>query len=427
MNRIETNRAQHTSAPEPSSTEPIVRVAVPLPRRNATDQEIARAYLYALGYSDADITALNQWLGTDYVRDGAEAFRKQGARARIQVSKSYPRGMIVLSPNKRDYDILRGFAESRGIGGAPAVPSGAIAAPQPRGGAQPSPGATHAEKPKGGEGLDSFCEGMIMGDFSDNPTWSKLAGQLVTGVIPVVGQVADARDTAAAVYDIYEGKQGGWVNLGLTLVAWVPLVGDAVKAGTRTTKQLCEEAAKEGAERLAQRLAEQEEKEATRAAKEAAAVAGEEPKGLFYKPTTEGTPRLAAGTGETDIYGNILYSTHGTAKEQIEVLHHEKVHAFLSPRLNVLREFRADVAWTAYKKSSFCQYLEEALAETYAQLRVNGIDGLGEGIVFPITHGYVKLSPVIHEGAIGVVTVGRTIYRVYVFTGQRMDQGGGEQ
>jgi hypothetical protein len=69
--------------------------------------------------------------------------------------------------------------------------------------------------------------------------------------------------------------------------------------------------------------------------------------------------------------------------------------------------------------------LEEALAETYAQLKVNGIKGLPAGIAFPVKNGYVKLwklgpvagtprLPLAAEAAIGTVVVGGYTYGVYV-------------
>lgn len=87
-----------------------------------------------------------------------------------------------------------------------------------------------------------------------------------------------------------------------------------------------------------------------------------------------------------------------------------------------LREFRAELRITAYKKSALLRYIEEALAESYAQLRVNGINGLPAGIRFPIANGYVTLRAVAKEAAIGTavgtVAAGGITYAVdVVFTG----------
>lgn len=135
-----------------------------------------------------------------------------------------------------------------------------------------------------------------------------------------------------------------------------------------------------------------------------------------YKPTTTGNPRLPPGEGWTNKYGDITYSTRGSPKDRALVLYHEQVHSFLSPKLQLFREFRTDLRMTGYQKSAFLQYLEEALAESYAQMRVNGIKGLPEGIRFPIANGYVTLRAVLTEAAvgagIGTITIGGIVYAV---------------
>ncbi len=145
-------------------------------------------------------------------------------------------------------------------------------------------------------------------------------------------------------------------------------------------------------------------------------------KRIFEKQKIEGDPAMPAGYGETDKYGNVKYSTQGTPKDIALVKNHEKVHQILSPKLKFLREFRADLNMTAYQKSSLCRYLEEAMAESYAQLRVNGIKALPEGIKFPITNGYVQLKSVITEAAIGTVLVGGITYGVYTISDKIANQ-----
>ena len=53
------------------------------------------------------------------------------------------------------------------------------------------------------------------------------------GLIPIIGQVADARDFAAYLYRIVFKKQfndlWNWIGLALTLVGLVPVVGDIAK------------------------------------------------------------------------------------------------------------------------------------------------------------------------------------------------------
>ena len=134
---------------------------------------------------------------------------------------------------------------------------------------------------------------------------------------------------------------------------------------------------------------------------------------LFGKVTEVGDSTLPAGFGETDKFGNVLYSTFGTADDIKLARYHESVHSFLSPKFKLFRELRADIGMTAYNKSSFLRYLEEALAESYAQLRVNGLRGLPTGIKFPIKEGYVTIQAVAAEGALGTIVIGGVTYYVF--------------
>jgi hypothetical protein len=83
------------------------------------------------------------------------------------------------------------------------------------------------------EGIGSFFEGMVKGDFADNDSWSATAGQVIGGFIPVVGQIGDARDTVAAIGGVIQGEDGAWGNLGLAALGWVPGIGDAAKGALR--------------------------------------------------------------------------------------------------------------------------------------------------------------------------------------------------
>jgi hypothetical protein len=128
---------------------------------------------------------------------------------------------------------------------------------------------------------------------------------------------------------------------------------------------------------------------------------------LWRKPTIKGDPNMPAGTGETSAFGDVWYSTAGKVTEQTLAKIHELVHSALSPRFRPLRRFRAQLAMSAYSRSALMTYLEEALAETVAQLRVNGLQGLMTGIKFPIANGYITLQQLACEGAeIGTVVVG---------------------
>lgn len=107
-------------------------------------------------------------------------------------------------------------------------------------GAQPAPAATAtpAAAPESGEGIGSFFEGAIKGDLGNNNNWSALAGQTVVGFIPVVGQIADIRDTGAAIGQVIRGEQGGWTALGAAAIGWIPGIGDAAKGGIRAANNV---------------------------------------------------------------------------------------------------------------------------------------------------------------------------------------------
>ncbi len=93
------------------------------------------------------------------------------------------------------------------------------------------------------EGIVAFLTGALAGDFADNDSYSALAGQTAAGFVPVLGQIGDARDIAAAGSDVVEGAPGAWGRLGINLVAVIPGL-DFLKAGRMASK----EAIREGAE-----------------------------------------------------------------------------------------------------------------------------------------------------------------------------------
>ncbi|SDA36208.1 DNA/RNA non-specific endonuclease [Sphingomonas sp. NFR15] len=86
--------------------------------------------------------------------------------------------------------------------------------------------ALHADSQ---EGIGSFFEGAVKGDFAGNPSWSATAGQVAMGFVPIAGQIADVRDAAHAIGQIWNGETGGWTNLAASAVGFIPGVGDAVK------------------------------------------------------------------------------------------------------------------------------------------------------------------------------------------------------
>ncbi|MDM0109639.1 hypothetical protein QTH97_32290 [Variovorax sp. J22R24] len=134
------------------------------------------------------------------------------------------------------------------------------------------------------------------------------------------------------------------------------------------------------------------------------------------KTTVTQDPPLPAGEGFTDPFGNITVSSKGSAADRALVRYHEEVHSFFSPKFRPLRNLRASIRMNGYQRSALLQYVEEALAETRAQMKVNGLKGIPEGVRFPIANGYVTLSQMVTEAAIGTVIYGGIVYGVYVLT-----------
>lgn len=93
------------------------------------------------------------------------------------------------------------------------------------------------------EGITAFLTGAFAGDFADDDSYSALAGQTAIGFVPVAGQIADARDIAAAGADVLDGAPGAWGRLGINVIAVIPGL-DFLKAGRLASR----EAIREGAE-----------------------------------------------------------------------------------------------------------------------------------------------------------------------------------
>ena len=76
--------------------------------------------------------------------------------------------------------------------------------------------------------------GALMGDFNDDSTFWSDVGQIVTGLIPIAGQLGDARDLIHILDEIInkEGfkKIASWAALVLILIGFVPGVEDVIKS-----------------------------------------------------------------------------------------------------------------------------------------------------------------------------------------------------
>lgn len=126
------------------------------------------------------------------------------------------------------------------------------------------------------------------------------------------------------------------------------------------------------------------------------------------EPTVTFAPMEPGDLGGTDDYGNIEINQNLSPEEQRITLDHETVHSILSPKIGTLREFRARVAASGYERVLLLRYLEEAMAETYALVRANGIRDVITGVTFPIKNGYLTITDLTNQtqGAfIGIVVV----------------------
>ena len=75
---------------------------------------------------------------------------------------------------------------------------------------------------------------VILGEFSDDVTIQGTTGEIIVGCIPIVGQVADARDLVA---NIIKGDVEG---ITLSAIGFIPIVGDIVKRSKKGAKAATE-------------------------------------------------------------------------------------------------------------------------------------------------------------------------------------------
>ena len=94
--------------------------------------------------------------------------------------------------------------------------------------------------------LESLALGAAMGDFAGDTGLGGAAGQIGVGLIPIAGQIADARDTAANIANVWNNPSSGdaWIGLAMSGVAWVPGAGDAVKSVYKGGKQVAKKSVK---------------------------------------------------------------------------------------------------------------------------------------------------------------------------------------
>jgi RHS repeat-associated protein len=80
---------------------------------------------------------------------------------------------------------------------------------------------------------------IIQGDFYEGEmTAEGVSANIAIGLIPIVGQVADVRDTVAALGKIIADPRAklAWMGLAVAAIAWVPGIGDAIKSAAKLGK-----------------------------------------------------------------------------------------------------------------------------------------------------------------------------------------------
>jgi hypothetical protein len=129
--------------------------------------------------------------------------------------------------------------------------------------------------------------------------------------------------------------------------------------------------------------------------------------------------------GDTDAFGRIRIGRFHpkTAapipiSKQRELLYHELVHRYFSPKIGPLLKLRAEVRISGYQRLAFLKYLEEALAQGYAMFRMHGLEDAFAAYRFPIDHGYVTVSKLASEGTmVGTIMLAGTKFYVSMTSG----------
>ena len=104
--------------------------------------------------------------------------------------------------------------------------------------------------------IEEFAVGAIFGDAFEDPTVASTTGQIIIGCIPIVGQIADARDVAIGIHKIWStGGKTGWAQTGLALVGFIPILGDYIKSAAKAGKKAVAKAIQKATPELQQSLA----------------------------------------------------------------------------------------------------------------------------------------------------------------------------
>jgi hypothetical protein len=145
---------------------------------------------------------------------------------------------------------------------------------------------------------------------------------------------------------------------------------------------------------------------------------------FYYRPKITFPRDLFIGEGRTNPLGDTRIGVAPVPGPDFriatrEAAYHEAVHRFLAPKMYLLRELRMYLWQGGYRRSFLLRYFEEALAETYAKVRVHGWskENLFAGLKFPLQPGYEITFEALGAEAKGIllgpVRVGGMTYNVY--------------
>jgi hypothetical protein len=85
---------------------------------------------------------------------------------------------------------------------------------------------------------EKFAMGAILGDAFEDGDAVMTFGQIVVGCIPVVGQIADARDVVVGIHKMWStGRKDGKLQTALALVGFIPFIGDGIKAAWKAGRR----------------------------------------------------------------------------------------------------------------------------------------------------------------------------------------------
>jgi hypothetical protein len=232
--------------------------------------------------------------------------------------------------------------------------------------------------------LRSVFDGAVLGGFSKNDSATKRVTEVGTGLIPVVGQLADARDTFVAGRTVWNGEEGGWKDLGFAALGWIPLAGDFAKSVRRSGFG-------ETVSNIFGTLSDMRASWSTLGA--VPDTRSGSLRGLRYHPGTDlQAEDLGNALGTTNRYGDIKVLEGLTAADRTHVFNHERVHRFFSPTFAPFQDFRAKLGLWGYHQIQSLRRVEEGLAEAFAGFKERGVSGIRDGWNFPYRVDY-GLSP----------------------------------